>query len=158
MSPGLSALQQPQPAPAVADRQYRVLIIDDDDYALGCSLLPAQEDRESTRWRPIRAPVGLAKAKAESPSAIVLDLCLPDADGLAICEQLTDAPETCSVPILILSGTDEPGIVRRCRAAGCHYFLRKPYDPNALLVLMRQAIRERAIGRLGRPLRRSAQE
>jgi hypothetical protein len=32
--------------------------------------------------------------------------------------------------------------VRRCRAAGCHYFLRKPYDPNALWVLIRQAIRE----------------
>jgi hypothetical protein len=34
--------------------------------------------------------------------------------------------------------------VRRCRAAGCHYFLRKPYDPNALLVLIRQAIRDAA--------------
>ncbi len=84
---------------------------------------------------------GLARAKAEPPSAIVLDLGLPDVDGLAICEQLTDAAETCSVPVIILSGLDQPGIVRRCRAAGCHFFLRKPYDPNALLLLIRQAIR-----------------
>ena len=51
-------------------------------------------------------------------------------------------PRRAAIPILILSGNDEPGIVRRCRAAGCHYFLRKPYDPNALWVLIRQAIRE----------------
>jgi CheY-like chemotaxis protein len=85
---------------------------------------------------------GLAKAKADPPSAIVLDLGLPDTDGLLICEQLADLPETCSIPIIILSGKEQPGIVRRCRAAGCHYFLRKPYDPNALLVLVRQAIRD----------------
>ncbi len=85
---------------------------------------------------------GLTKAKAELPSAIILDLGLPDTDGLTICEQLADSPETCSAPILILSGKEEPGLVRRCRAAGCHYFLRKPYDPNALLVLVREAIRE----------------
>jgi hypothetical protein len=30
----------------------------------------------------------------------------------------------------------------RCRAAGCHYYLRKPYDPNALLTLIHQAIDE----------------
>jgi CheY-like chemotaxis protein len=38
---------------------------------------------------------------------------------------------------------EEPDIIRRCRAAGCQYFLRKPYDPNALLVLIRQAMEER---------------
>jgi CheY-like chemotaxis protein len=85
---------------------------------------------------------GLAKAKSHTPSLVVLDLGLPDIDGLRVCEQLADSPETCSVPIIILSGKDQPGLVRRCRAAGCHYFLRKPYDPNALLVLIRQAINE----------------
>jgi DNA-binding response OmpR family regulator len=125
----------------VADRQYRVLIIDDDD-ALTDVLSYRLKRQGMHAVAAYSGATGLARAKAESFSAIVLDLCLPDADGLAICEQLTDAPETCSVPILILSGTDEPGIVRRCRAAGCRYFLRKPYDPNALLVLVQQAIRE----------------
>ena len=141
MSPGLATFQQSQPAPVVAERQCRVLIIDDDD-TLSDVLSFRLKKQGIHAVAAYSGAAGLAKAKAESFSAIVLDLCLPDADGLSICEQLTDAPETCSVPILILSGTDEPGIVRRCRAAGCRYFLRKPYDPNALWVLIRQAIRE----------------
>ncbi len=141
MSPGLAAFEQPQPASVVVERQRRVLVIDDDD-SLSDVLCHRLKKQGLQAVAAYSGAVGLAKAKAELPSAIVLDLCLPDVDGLSICEQLTDAPETCSIPILILSGTDEPGIVRRCRAAGCHYFLRKPYDPNALLVLIGQAICE----------------
>jgi CheY-like chemotaxis protein len=37
---------------------------------------------------------------------------------------------------------ERPDIIRRCRAAGCCYFVHKPYDPNALLVLIRQAMAE----------------
>ncbi len=128
-----------QPAPIVTRSRHTVLIIDDDD-----TLSEVLSHRlKKQGFRTVAAysgATGLAKAKAERPSAIILDLCLPDADGLTICEQLADSPEMCGTPILILSGSEEPGIVRRCRAAGSHYFLRKPYDPNALLVLIRQAV------------------
>jgi two-component system phosphate regulon response regulator PhoB/two-component system alkaline phosphatase synthesis response regulator PhoP len=141
MFTGLAVFQQSQPVPVVVDRQRRVLIIDDDD-TLSDVLCYRLRRQGIHAVAACSGAAGLAKAKTELPSAIVLDLGLPDTDGLSICEQLTDTPETCAIPILILSGADEPGIVRRCRAAGCHYFLRKPYDPNALLVLIRQAIRE----------------
>jgi DNA-binding response OmpR family regulator len=134
-------LEQPQSAPVVADRRHTVLIIDDDDTL--SDVLSYRLKKQGLRTvAAYSGEAGLAKAKAEPPSAIVLDLCLPDADGLLICEQLTDSPETCLTPIIILSGKEQPGIVRRCRAAGCRYFLRKPYDPNALLLLIRQAIRD----------------
>ena len=87
---------------------------------------------------------GLALARRELPVLVILDLRLPDTDGLSVCQQLVDSPETCSIPVIILSGMERPDIIRRCRAAGCYYFVRKPYDPNALLVLIRQAITEAA--------------
>jgi CheY-like chemotaxis protein len=130
---------QTRPAPAVAGRRHTVLIIDDDD-TLSEVLSHRLKKQGFHTVAAYSGQAGLAKAKAQPPSAIILDLCLPDVDGLMICEQLADGPETCDVPILILSGSEQSGIVRRCRAAGCHYFLRKPYDPNALLVLVRQAI------------------
>ena len=116
-----------------------MLIIDDDD-TLSEVLSHRLKQQGFSTQAAYSGSTGLTKAKAEPPSAIILDLGLPDTDGLMVCEQLSDSPETCSVPILILSGKEEPGLVRRCRAAGCHYFLRKPYDPNALLVLVHQAI------------------
>jgi DNA-binding response OmpR family regulator len=130
-----------KPAPIVERKKHTVLIIDDDD-TLSEVLSHRLNQQGFTTRAAYSASAGLTKAKAEPPSAIILDLGLPDADGLTVCEQLTDTPETCAVPILILSGKEQPGLVRRCRTAGCHYFLRKPYDPNALLVLVREAIRD----------------
>lgn len=136
-----ATLLEPQSASVVAERPHTVLIIDDDD-TLSEVLSYRLREQGLNTTAAYSGTAGLAKAKAQLPSLILLDLCLPDADGLQICERLADAPETCSIPVLILSGKEQPGLVRRCRAAGCHYFLRKPYDPNALLVLIRQAIRD----------------
>jgi DNA-binding response OmpR family regulator len=135
----LAAAPKTRAARVAERRRHTVLIIDDDD-TLSEVLSFRLKQQGFTTQAAYSGSSGLTKAKAEPPSAIILDLGLPDTDGLTICEQLTDTPETCSVPILILSGKEQPGLVRRCRAAGCHYFLRKPYDPNALLVLIRQAI------------------
>jgi DNA-binding response OmpR family regulator len=131
---------QSEIAPVVVDRRPTALIIDDDDTL--SDVLSYRLRKQGLRTvAAYSGKAGLAKAKAEPPSVIVLDLCLPDVDGLKICEQLADSPETCAIPVIILSGLDQPGIVNRARAAGCYYFLRKPYDPSALLVLIRQAIR-----------------
>jgi CheY-like chemotaxis protein len=127
--------------PVIVPRPHTVLIIDDDD-TLSDVLSHRLKKQGFQTVAAYSGKTGLAKAKAQPPSVILLDLGLPDGDGLRICEQLADAPETCSIPILILSGREQPGLVRRCRAAGCHYFLRKPYDPNALLVLIRQAMHD----------------
>jgi DNA-binding response OmpR family regulator len=140
MPTDFATFAQSEIAPVVVGRRHTALIIDDDN-TLSDVLSQRLRKQGLHTVAAYSGMTGLAKAKAEPPSVIILDLCLPDADGLNICEQLADSPETCSVPVIILSGLDQPGIVRRARAAGCHYFLRKPYDPSALLVLIRQAIR-----------------
>jgi len=141
MPTDFATLPKASSTPVVAKRRPKVLVIDNDD-TLSAVLTDRLKKQGFSTAAAYSGQSGLEMAKAESPSLILLDLGLPDADGLAICEQLSDAPETCTTPIVILSGRDQPGLVRRCRAAGCHYFLRKPYDPNALLVLIRQAIHE----------------
>ena len=62
------------------------------------------------------------------------------ATALPLCQHLADDPTTCQIPVIILSGMEGPDIVRNARAAGCLFFLRKPYDPNALLLLTRDAL------------------
>jgi len=139
-----ATLPHSRPAPAFIPRRHSVLIIDDDE---GVSNVLAHCLKQQG-FRTVAvgsAAAGVASAKQEPPSAVILDLGLPDADGLTVCEQLSDMPETCGTPIIVLSGRDGPGLVRRCRAAGCHYFVRKPYDPGALLVLLREAIRQTSL-------------
>ena len=73
---------------------------------------------------------------------MLLDLQLPDQSGLDVCQELADGPETAGTPVIVLSGMSRPDIIRRSRAAGCQFYVRKPYDPNVLLLLIRQALDE----------------
>jgi DNA-binding response OmpR family regulator len=79
------------------------------------------------------------------PDLVVLELGLPDRDGLDICRGLADDPTTCEIPIIILSGIERPKLVRESRAAGCCFFIHRPYDPNALLTLIHVALSGREI-------------
>ncbi len=136
-----SVMEHPKTAPAkiTAGKRQSILIIDDDE-VLSDVLSRRLLQQGFNALTADSGQCGLARAKADQPSLILLDLRLPDADGITICEQLADDLETCAIPVIILTGMERPDILRRCRAAGCHYYLRKPYDPNALLILIRQAI------------------
>ena len=134
-------LEQLKLAREETSRRPTILVIDDDE-ALA-DLLSERLRRQG--FHAVTADSGrqgLALTKTEQPSLVVLDLRLPDMDGFSICEELADSADTCDIPIIILSGMEQPDIIRRARLAGCFYFVRKPYDPNALLVLIRQAIEE----------------
>lgn len=68
----------------------------------------------------------------ESPiDLMLLDLTLPDGDGLEVLERATARPNV----TLALTGWDEPAIIERCRAAGCRDVLLKPIPARTLLAL-----------------------
>lgn len=124
-----------------AQRRQSILVVDDDQ---------GQVDALTFRlngqgYRTFAAESGryaLEVASQQQPDLILLDLRLPDTDGFDVCQQLSDRPETCFIPVIIVSGMERPDIIRQTRAAGCRYYVRKPYDPNALLILIEQAIAE----------------
>jgi CheY-like chemotaxis protein len=132
---------QLDPAQAAPDPRKSILIVDDDReqvaalalrlQRLGFATLLAHEGRS-----------GLRLAREHHPDVVLLDVRLPDLDGLAICGELADAPDTSHIPIIIVSGSDQPDVVRSARAAGCEYFIGKPYDPNVLLMLIQHVIRQ----------------
>jgi CheY-like chemotaxis protein len=127
---------------AEEDRQDRTILIIEDDL----SQIEVLEHR--LRGQGFATVVarsgneGVGEARELRPDLVLLDLGLPDADGLHVCARLADDPATATTPVIILSGMERPDIIRCSRAAGCSYYVRKPYDPNALLILIDQAIRE----------------
>ena len=121
--------------------QFSVLIIDDDEAM--AEVLAARLTQQGFATLTAHAgQEGLGLAISRRPDVILLDLRLPDCDGFDLCAELDDSPETMGTPIIVLSGMARPDVIRRSRAAGCRYYVRKPYDPNALLLLIQQAIRE----------------
>jgi CheY-like chemotaxis protein len=138
----LDVLENPQLAPQTQGDPPTILIVDDDEAMVDVLSRRLKQQGFATRTAD-SGEQGLATARAERPALILLDLRLPDADGFTVCQRLVDSSETCDIPVIILSGMERPDIIRQSRAAGCHYFVRKPYDPNALLVLIRHALDER---------------
>lgn len=116
-----------------------ILIVDDDEDQV--SLLEYRLQRLG--FDTIYARSGseaVESAQAKHPDLILLDVRLPDIDGLRVCQRITDAPETCDIPVIIISGVDSPDILRASRAAGCQFYVRKPCDPNVLFALIRQTL------------------
>lgn len=118
----------------------RILLIDDDhDQTDVLARALRRQGFDVSSAHSIRD--GRAAIDLYDPQLVIMDIRLPDGDGLQLCERMADETEMCQIPVIVLSGMEGPQIVRRARAAGCHFFLRKPYDPNALLVLAESAIK-----------------
>jgi CheY-like chemotaxis protein len=131
----------PQPLQQPPKPQPRVLIVDDDPDQVAVLVhrlkaLGFQIAAENT------GNAALERARTGQFDLVLLDVGLPDIDGYNVCQQLCDDPSTWTVPIVMLSGTDDPDAVRRSRAAGSRFYLRKPYDPNVLLMVVQRAIGE----------------
>ncbi|MHB0957326.1 MAG: response regulator [Pirellulaceae bacterium] len=134
------AVAQLQPCDAAADQRQSILIVDDDRGQVEALSLRLQRQGFTTVLAH-EGRHGLSLARERRPDLVLLDLRLPDLDGFVVCGELVDSPETCHIPIIIVSGSDQPDIVRSARAAGCEYFIGKPYDPNVLLTLIEHALR-----------------
>jgi DNA-binding response OmpR family regulator len=70
----------------------------------------------------------LEQIKQKAPDVILLDLTLPDMNGLDVCRN----EKTSCIPILAMSGT--PIDEKKCLEMGCNDFILKPFSVSSLLV------------------------
>ncbi|MFN3888145.1 MAG: winged helix-turn-helix domain-containing protein [Aquabacterium sp.] len=73
--------------------------------------------------------------------ALVLDLMLPDGDGLDLCRELRASPRTRSLPLLMLSARGEPTDRIVGLEIGADDYLPKPFEPRELLARIRALLR-----------------
>lgn len=75
---------------------------------------------------------GLARAVSEQPDAILLDVMMPDVDGLATFEQMRANPATHHIPVILLTAKAQPDDHRRFTQLEITAVITKPYDPLTL--------------------------
>jgi two-component system cell cycle response regulator DivK len=76
---------------------------------------------------------GISAAHDQSPDLILMDVNLPDIDGLEVTRQLKADPKFSLTPILALTANAMHGDRERCLAAGCDGYIPKPITKNELL-------------------------
>lgn len=115
----------------------RVLVVEDDPgllRALGLTLV-------ASGWEVVSAPDGgtaLHAAADHRPDVVVLDLGLPDMDGIEVLRTLR---RTSRVPVLVLSARDQSADKVRALDAGADDFVTKPFGVEELLARLRAAVR-----------------
>lgn len=87
--------------------------------------------------------VGYQLAIASPPDVVILDLELPDVDGWSLCTMLSANHATESVPIIILTASDNYDLPLRAARAGVT-FLKKPCPVDRLLAAVRATVPHRA--------------
>jgi two-component system, cell cycle response regulator DivK len=83
---------------------------------------------------------GVAKAAAEKPDLILMDLNLPVIDGWEATRRLKNDPATSAIPIIALTAHAMAGDRERAMAAGCNDFDTKPVDFDRLLGKIERAL------------------
>ncbi len=117
----------------------RILMIDDDDRLAGM----VQDYLGGAGFRVTVAGTasnGAALLKREAFDALILDLMLPDADGLDFCRRLRQSND---VPILMLTARGEPMDRVVGLELGADDYLAKPFEPRELQARLRAILRRK---------------
>jgi DNA-binding NtrC family response regulator len=91
------------------------------------------------------AAQGIEAAVRDGPDVVLLDIDLPDMDGIAALRRITAAPG--APPVLMLTALTEPRIVKEAILAGARDYIVKPYDLKELLGTLRMAVAARDTAR-----------
>lgn len=76
---------------------------------------------------------GLAVAETEKPDLILMDINLPDIDGLEVTRRIKAQSHLVHIPIVALTANAMYGDEERCLAAGCDGYIAKPVSKEKLV-------------------------
>lgn len=124
-------------APVLADARATILLAEDNED----NIVTVADYLMFKRFRVLVARTGaqcLRIAAAERPDAILMDIQMPELDGLAAIEQLRSMPGVAHIPIVALTALAMAGDRERCLQAGANEYLSKPVSLRELVHLLEQ--------------------
>jgi two-component system, OmpR family, alkaline phosphatase synthesis response regulator PhoP len=123
-----------------------ILVIDDDPSEVKMITMALQRGP----YEVISAPngrEGIERARKEDPDLIILDIMMPEKDGVTTCKELKTDPKCFDIPIIILTAIGDgplliPEMLTVSGSPCAEDFIEKPVDPNFLVERVRTLIRK----------------
>ena len=118
----------------------RILLVEDDANLV--ELIRYNLDKEG--FDVVSTPDGeeaLVLAEEERPDVVVLDWMIANLSGIEVCRRLRRAPETASLPIIMLTARAEEGDRVRGLETGADDYVTKPFSPRELVARVRALLR-----------------
>ena len=110
----------------------RILIIDDEEAILAVAKLSLKMVAE---WDVVTAssgPEGVIKAESEQPEAILLDVMMPQMDGISTFKQLQSNAKTQAIPVILLTAKAQAVEQRQYKQIGVTGVITKPFNSLTL--------------------------
>ena len=127
-----------------ADKPARILVVD--DQPLNIVAIHQLFEGEHEMFMATGGEQALAFCRATPPDLVLLDVVMPEPGGLAVCRALAADPATCDIPVIFVTGIDDPDGEAACWDAGGVDFITKPLNVHTVrnrvrvhLTLKRQA-------------------
>ena len=127
-------------------RGGRMLLLADDEALIGLLVRP---HLEKAGFQTVFADNGaraVELAIRNVPELIILDIVMPEMDGLAVLRLLKWSESTRLVPVIIVSATYDHVIHEEAKKCGAAGFLTKPFSPAQLLAEIRRVMGGAALG------------
>ena len=115
----------------------RILIVDDEPNIVA-TVSPLLRARGYDVYSATSGRAGLEAVDRDKPDLVVLDLGLPDVDGIDVCRTMR---QVSNVPIVVLSARGAEGDKVAALDAGADDYVTKPFGPEELLARIRAALR-----------------
>jgi DNA-binding NtrC family response regulator len=136
--------------------ESRCILIIDDERPILLTLTALLERHGYQIESAATAAAGLKLLKTKSPPLVLLDLQLPDAEGLQTLDEIkTSAPKT---QVIILTAHDTLNNAIESIKRGAYHFISKPYAPEELLSLVEKALEKQSLLRETQELRQRTRQ
>jgi chemotaxis family two-component system response regulator Rcp1 len=76
--------------------------------------------------------------RAPKPDVVLLDLFLPDTDGVAVLRQLRTERRLTNIPVVVLTSSDDGSDQHQCEELGVSSYIRKPFNEEKFLSVIRR--------------------
>lgn len=123
------------------DSRPKLLVIDDD-----AAFLKAVEHAFESKFQLFtteRCLQGIELAQQEKPDLILLDLLLPDIDGVLACKLLKSKKETRDIPVIAITGVEDDERRSEALLSGADDLVSKPLRPKELLVRIQSRLHKK---------------
>ncbi|MDX1294623.1 MAG: response regulator [Sulfurimonadaceae bacterium] len=110
----------------------RVLIVEDNENNMELiSFILEANDYETIQ--AVDGLSGVEMALTQNPDFVILDIQLPDIDGLEVLKRIRASEEGSTVPVIAMTSYAMAGDRERLLEAGCNGYIEKPIDPERVI-------------------------
>lgn len=121
-------------------RRPKILAVDDENDILLILKTALKDEYDVTTAS--NGPEALMKIEEDLPDLVILDMMMPEMDGIEVLEEIRKMSHTATTPVIFLTGVSDRAKIREALDKGTQYYIVKPFNYNDLLSKVAIALRD----------------